>query len=165
MGFFGDLVSGGAKGVLEGAGSFAVKIREAFTGEAVLTADQKAELLAQAEALEGAAQAAAASFDQAQMQGQVDLLKIDQSSTSFFKSGWRPAAGWIAVFGFSYTVAIRPLAPWIIQVGAYVFGFDPTAVPLLPPIETSELVGLLTGMLGLGGMRTFEKVRSAANAK
>lgn len=162
MGFFGDLVSGGAKGVLEGAGSFAVKIREAFTGEAVLTAEQKASLLAQADALESAATQAAATFDTAQMQGQVDLLKIDQASTSLFKSGWRPMIGWVGAFGFAYMVAIRPIFPWVVQVAAYAFGFDQTQVPILPPIETSEVVGLLTGMLGLGGMRTFEKVRGAS---
>lgn len=154
MGFFGDLVAGGAKGVLEGAGNFAVKVREAITGEAVLTADQKADLLARADALEGAAQAAAATFDTVQMKGQIDLLKIDQSSPSLFKSGWRPLAGWVCAFGLFYDFLFRPLLPWILKVSGV------EGVPDLPPLDMGTLMGLLGGMLGLGTMRSFEKVRN-----
>jgi hypothetical protein len=83
-------------------------------------------------------------------QGEVN--KIEAADPSLFKSGWRPAVGWVGVFGLAYMVVLRPILPWlIITLGG-------TAVEL-PPIETNEIVALLSGILGLGGYRTIEKIR------
>ena len=100
----------------------------------------------------------AMNYDVAQLAGQIDLAKIDQQSGSKFRAGWRPAVGWICTAGLAYTFILRPLLPWVVKVGSMMF--DTTAViPLLPAIDTGDLLVLLGGMLGLGGARTFEKIR------
>lgn len=88
--------------------------------------------------------------------GQVELLKIDGEKGGFFQKGWRPGAGWICVFGIAYTFFLRPLLPWALQVAGV------AGVPQLPAIDTMELFVLLGGMLGLGGMRTTERIKGKA---
>lgn len=88
--------------------------------------------------------------------GQVELLKIDGEKGSFFQKGWRPASGWLCVFGLGYTFLLRPLLPWILIVCGM------QNVSTLPPIDTMELVVMLGGMLGLGGLRTFERINGKA---
>jgi hypothetical protein len=124
-----------------------------------LTAEQKAALSEQLNALEAIAEAKAAEFDTAQMQGQVDLLKIDQASPSIFKSGWRPTVGWVCAAGLAYTFLLQPILPWGLAVIPTFWGGEARTIPPLPALEMDVLMTMLTGMLGLGGMRTFEKVR------
>jgi len=87
--------------------------------------------------------------------GQLDVNKIEAASASVFVSGWRPGVGWVCVAGFGYVVLLQPILPWLVQV----FGHP---VPPLPGIDTSVLLTLLLGMLGLGGMRTAEKINGVA---
>jgi hypothetical protein len=86
--------------------------------------------------------------------GQIETNKIE-ASTDAFRGGWRPAAGWVCVFGLGYTFLLRPLLPWLVSLT----GAD---VADLPPIDTMELMALLGGLLGLGGFRTYERVRGKA---
>jgi hypothetical protein len=79
-----------------------------------------------------------------------EVNKIEAASTDRFVSGWRPAVGWVCAGGFAYTVLLQPLLPWL-------FGGGP-----LPDIPTEVLMTLLLGMLGLGGLRTAEKIKGAA---
>lgn len=83
--------------------------------------------------------------------GQMEINKVE-ASTNNFRGGWRPAAGWVCVFGLAYSFLLKPLLPFVVTV----FGF---AAPALPPIDTMELMVLLGGMLGLGGLRTAEKLK------
>lgn len=86
--------------------------------------------------------------------GQIEVNKVE-AGTDLFRGGWRPAVGWVCVAGLGYQLVVRPLLPWLISLwGVQV---DP-----LPPIDTDTLMVLLTGMLGLGGLRTFEKVKGRA---
>ena len=87
--------------------------------------------------------------------GQIETNKIEAASAGLYKGGWRPGAGWICVAGLGYTFLLRPLLPWL----ATLAGFN---VPPLPPIDTMELIALLGGMLGLGGFRTYERVKGKA---
>lgn len=83
-------------------------------------------------------------------QGEVN--KIEAADPSLFKSGWRPAVGWVGVFGLAYMVVLRPILPGLITIlGGGTID--------LPPIETNEIVALLSGILGLGGYRTIEKLQ------
>jgi len=157
MAILDQLLAGGIKGVAEGVGSLAKDIRSAIKGPE-LSAEQKTEIEMQLMVMEAAAQKAAADYDLAQMQGQVDLNKIDQSSGSLFKSGWRPAVGWICVAGLGLTFLVKPLLPWICQVGALMFGLEST-VPPIPEIPMGDLIVLLSGLLGLGTMRSVEKIK------
>lgn len=87
--------------------------------------------------------------------GQMDVNKAEAQSGSFFRGGWRPAVGWLCVAGFGYMTVVRPILPWV----ANLLGAD---VPPLPAIDTAEIGALLFGMLGLGGMRTAERLKGRA---
>jgi hypothetical protein len=83
-------------------------------------------------------------FVQEQLLAQSEINKQNANSGIFFHSGWRPAAGWVCVFGlFYYTVG----APVLSQV----FGM------LMPDIHASILLELLGALLGLGCFRTLDK--------
>lgn len=86
--------------------------------------------------------------------GQMEINKVE-ATTDLFRGGWRPAVGWTCVFGLVYQFLLQPLLPWV----AAVFGGH---VPPLPAIDNETLMVLLTGMLGLGGLRTFERVKGRA---
>jgi len=83
--------------------------------------------------------------------GQMEINK-EEAKAGTFRGGWRPATGWLCVFGFGYMAVIRPLFPWVARVA----GLE---VPDLPPIDTAEIGALLFGLLGLGGMRTAERLK------
>lgn len=83
--------------------------------------------------------------------GQMEVNKVE-ASTDVFRGGWRPACGWCCALGLFYEFLMRPLLPWAVAAA----GYQP--IPL-PKIDTDTLMVLLTGMLGLGGLRTFERVK------
>lgn len=87
-------------------------------------------------------------------QAQTDVNKAE-ASTDVFRGGWRPFAGWVCGAGLAYHFLLRPILPWVVGL----FG---VVVPPMPPIETDALLALLFGMLGLGGYRTFERVKGKA---
>lgn len=83
---------------------------------------------------------------------QARVNEVEAASDGLFKSGWRPAVGWVCVAAFVYAALLRPLLPWTCAL----FGHQ---VPELPPIE-DVFTELLFGMLGLGTLRTAEKWKS-----
>lgn len=81
---------------------------------------------------------------------QTDTNKVEAASTSLFVAGWRPFIGWICGSTLAYTY----IGSSLIDVIAVAIGH-----PLnLPKPDMSEMMPILLGMLGLGGMRTYEKV-------
>lgn len=86
--------------------------------------------------------------------GQIEVNKAE-ATTDMFRGGWRPAVGWICVVGLAYQFILQPVLPWVVAL----FGAQ---VPPLPAIDNESLMVLLTGMLGLGGLRTFERVKGKA---
>lgn len=88
------------------------------------------------------------------VQGQLDANREEAASPSAFTSGWRPAIGWVcgAALGMQYIA--RPLVAWV----GIVTG---NPLPELPGID-DNLWELMLGLLGLGGLRTFEKTRGVA---
>lgn len=86
--------------------------------------------------------------------GQMEINKAE-ATTDMFRGGWRPAVGWTCVFGLVYQFLLQPLLPWFVAVLG-------GTVPPLPAIDNETLMVLLTGMLGLGGLRTFERVKGRA---
>jgi hypothetical protein len=157
MSFFTDLIAGGAAGLFSAAGSFAKDLRAAITGESVIDPNKRAELLQQAAALEAAAEKAKMDYDVQMAKAQTAINEIEAKSTSKFVAGWRPATGWICVCGLGYTFLLKPLLPWLIAVGALVVG-KTAPVPVLPEVPMGDLIVLLMGMLGLGTLRTVEKM-------
>lgn len=85
--------------------------------------------------------------------GQQKVNEIEAASTNWFVAGARPAAMWVCVFGLAYEFVLKPFAAW----GALNWGWQAP-----PSIDLSTLNTLLFGMLGLGSMRTFEKVKGVA---
>ena len=86
-----------------------------------------------------------------QAMAQADINKSEAASSSIFVAGWRPAIGWVCAIGFAWTFVGLPLAIWTMAVTG-------TQVEL-PVIDSGSLMELTLGMLGLGALRTFEKVK------
>jgi hypothetical protein len=90
----------------------------------------------------------------AQIAGQMDINKAEASNPSIFVSGWRPGIGWVCGAGFAVQFVIGPLAEW----GSALYG-----IPVkFPQMDMGTMMPLLLGMLGLGGMRTAEKINGVA---
>ena len=82
--------------------------------------------------------------------GQLEINKAEAASTSVFKGGWRPFIGWTCGAAFAYHFVLQPLLLFCVAL----FGLD---IPALPQFDMSSLMTVLMGMLGLGGLRTYEK--------
>lgn len=87
--------------------------------------------------------------------GQLEVNKAEAGSTSTFVAGWRPAIGWICGAALAFHYILRPLLPWLIGI----FGMQTAAIPAL---DLGDLMTILFGMLGLGALRTTEKVKGVA---
>lgn len=85
--------------------------------------------------------------------GQIQTNIAEAGSPGLFVSGWRPGTGWVCLAGLGYQVLLKPLLSWLSPLAG---------LPIPPGIETSDLLILLTGMLGLGGYRTVEKLQGKA---
>lgn len=85
-----------------------------------------------------------------QITGQLEINKAEAQSDNWFTSSWRPAIGWVCGLALFFQYIARPLIMW----GCVLSN---TTMPTLPGID-DNLWQLLLGMLGLGGLRTYEKV-------
>jgi hypothetical protein len=84
------------------------------------------------------------------VQGQLEINKVEAQHGSIFVAGWRPAIGWICGSALGWNFIIQPIITW----AAFISGVDMADAPRL---DTGELTTILLGMLGLGGLRTYEK--------
>ena len=83
-------------------------------------------------------------------QAQTKINEIESASADKFASRWRPACGWIGFIGIAYATIFHPLATWV----SLNFGLVPP-----PQLDTVILMELVTGMLGLAGLRTYDKLK------
>jgi hypothetical protein len=93
------------------------------------------------------------------VQGQLEINKEQAKHPSIFVAGARPAIMWICGIALGWNYILQPILSWLIY-GAAIYGYiDQTAMAALtaPTLDTSELTTILLGMLGLGGLRTYEK--------
>ena len=81
---------------------------------------------------------------------QLEINKAEAASGSLFKGGWRPFIGWISGIAFAYHFVLQPLLVFVLTAS----GVD---LPELPEFDMSTLLTVLGGMLGIGGLRTYEK--------
>ena len=81
---------------------------------------------------------------------QLEINKAEAASGSVFKGGWRPFVGWVCGVALLYHFILSPLI---------LFGVSLTGVtiPPIPEFDMGSLMTVLMGMLGLGGLRTYEK--------
>ena len=84
------------------------------------------------------------------VQGQLAINQKEAEHGSIFVAGWRPAIGWICGSALGWNYIIQPIITW----AAFIGGVDMADAPRL---DTAELTTILLGMLGLGGLRTYEK--------
>ena len=85
---------------------------------------------------------------------QIEVNKVEAGSTNLFVSGWRPFVGWTCGIALCYHFVLQPFLTFLL------FSFGKPME--LPVFDMGTLTTVLLGMLGLGGMRSFEKVKKSA---
>lgn len=88
------------------------------------------------------------------LNGQIEVNKAEASSGNMFASSWRPLIGYVCGFSLAYNFLLYPLLTWISAM------YMPELK--VPPLLDNNLMELVIGMLGLGGLRTFEKIKGKA---
>lgn len=83
--------------------------------------------------------------------GQLDINKAEASTGSLFVAGWRPFIGWVCGAAFAYKFVLAPFLVMLLDA----FGVNVD----LPVLEFAEVLPILLGMLGLGTLRTVEKIK------
>lgn len=86
---------------------------------------------------------------------QLEVNKVEAAHPRIWVSGWRPGIGWVCCAGLAYDTLLRPMLTFCAQLSGS------TAIP--PSLELGPIITLLTGMLGLGTLRTYEKLRGIAS--
>ncbi len=81
---------------------------------------------------------------------QIEVNAAEAASGSLFKGGWRPCIGWICGIAFGYHFVLQPVIIFVVAL----IGIE---IPDLPKFEMNTLLTVLGGMLGIGGLRTYEK--------
>lgn len=85
-----------------------------------------------------------------QLMGQVEVNKVEAAHPSIFVAGWRPAIGWIGAGGLGYTFLMAPILEFLGKLtGLY--------TESMPVLETEYLMTLVTSMLGVAAMRSYDK--------
>ena len=88
---------------------------------------------------------------------QLEINKTEAAHRSLFVAGWRPFIGWTCGLGVFWAFLGHPLAVWVMTLA----GIDVA----LPEIDSERLLELVMAMLGLAGLRTFEKTRGVARER
>lgn len=90
--------------------------------------------------------------------GQMEINKQEAAHKSLFVAGWRPSVGWACSLGLAWTFLLQPLVAYALAI------YDPSIQPP-PGVETDMLLELVVTMLGVSGLRTFEKLKGIAREK
>jgi hypothetical protein len=83
--------------------------------------------------------------------GQLEINKIEAGSRTVFVAAWRPFIGWVCGFGMAYAYVVQPILTFALAQAGYLIE--------LPRVELAAMMPVLMGMLGLGGLRSFEKFK------
>ena len=87
--------------------------------------------------------------------GQTDVNAVEAANPNLFVSGWRPFIGWVCGIALAYQYVAAPLLMWIASS---------LHIPLAtPPKLDGTLWELVFALLGMGGLRTFEKIKGVAS--
>lgn len=86
-----------------------------------------------------------------QVIAQLEINAREAQHPSVFVAGWRPFCGWAAGFGVAYAAILQPLLVWLSAARGW---------PLPPEMNLDLLWAVISGMLGIGGLRTLEKTRN-----
>jgi hypothetical protein len=136
--------------VISGLFSAAQSLIERFFPDPAQKAAAQLELLRMEQTGELAQLAADTDLAKLQIQTNIEEAK----STNWWVAGWRPAIGWVCGAGLAYAALVEPFARFAAKVW---FGY----IGDFPVIDTGLTMQILMGMLGLGAMRSLEKVKGA----
>lgn len=85
-----------------------------------------------------------------QVIAQLQINATEAAHPSIWVAGWRPFFGWVGGAGFGYAVIGQPMLAWLASVKGW---------PIPPTLDTDLLLTVAGGMLGIGGLRTYEKAK------
>lgn len=85
-----------------------------------------------------------------QIIGQLEINAREAAHPSIFVAGWRPFCGWMGGVGVAYASILHPMLVWLSSARGW---------PLPPALDIDLLWAVISGMLGIGGLRTFEKAK------
>lgn len=88
---------------------------------------------------------------------QLAINAEEAKSDSVFVAGWRPAVGWTCAAAFAYFFVLQPFLTFVLLASG-------VNLPPLPVLDMGPLMMVLGTILGVGGLRTYEKVKGVANA-
>lgn len=88
-----------------------------------------------------------------QVIAQLEINAREATHPSVWVAGWRPGAGWCGVAGLAYTTILHPTLVWLSRIKGW---------PEPPQLDGDLLWVVLTGMLGIGGLRSIEKFKGVA---
>jgi len=86
--------------------------------------------------------------------GQIEVNRVEAAHQSLFVAGWRPAIGWVCGAAFAFKFVVGPSVVVLMAMAGHPI--------VLPEFDFSEMSTILLGMLGLGGLRTVEKIKKVA---
>lgn len=84
---------------------------------------------------------------------QIEVNAREAQHASIFVAGWRPFTGWTCGAGLAFATIVYPLLSWLARVRGW---------PAPPTLDTDVLMYVLGGLLGIGGLRSIEKIKGAA---
>lgn len=161
----GGVLTGGA-GPAIGAGIGAAipsiaDIAKVIVDRAIPDPAKKAEAQAAIEQALTARETALTQAIQEQNAAQNAINLAEAQGNDRFSSRWRPALGWALVLAFIYQFLAAPMLTWLGALVGVAFGF---AFPAPPTLIVSDFMPVLLGMLGLGAMRSYERVNGVSTA-
>ena len=89
-----------------------------------------------------------------QVIAQLQINAQEATHPSILVAGWRPYYGWVGGTGFGYAVLLQPLLSWLAAIKGW---------PTPPVLDVDLLMVVAGGMLGIGGLRTYEKRKGVAS--
>jgi|TARA_Y100000004_G_scaffold169357_1_gene203526 hypothetical protein len=90
-----------------------------------------------------------------QVMGQLEVNKAEAQHRSIFVAGWRPFIGWTCGIALMAHFVLFPATDFVVAYMGY-------EIPPMPAFDMESLMTVLLGMLGLGGMRSFEKFKGVS---
>ncbi|MEM6681822.1 MAG: 3TM-type holin [Pseudomonadota bacterium] len=88
---------------------------------------------------------------------QIEVNVMEAQHKSIFVAGWRPWIGWVCGVAIAYTFIGAPFISYAVSI------FAPD-IPPPPQLETDQIFELVLAMLGMSGLRSFEKIKGVASS-
>lgn len=89
-----------------------------------------------------------------ELMGQIEVNKVEAQHASIFVAGWRPFIGWTSGVGIAYTFVAAPFIEFVARASGYTQD--------MPMPDAAQLMTLVTAMLGVGAMRSYDKAKGTS---